>query len=74
MFSPLHGVTLAAEEVASACGCEPRAMEMLLNALVSLGLVNKNPDGYRDTDFAGCSIWSKIHRSTLGISSIIIII
>lgn len=53
VFTPLHGATLSAEEVASACGCDPRAMEMLLNALASIGLIDKHPDGYRNTAFAG---------------------
>jgi len=53
VFTTLHGVTLSAGDVASACGCDPRAMEMLLNALASIGLINKHQDGYRDTDFAG---------------------
>ena len=52
VFTPLNGVTLSAEEVASACQCDPRAMEMLLNALVSIGLIDKNGTGYSDTGFS----------------------
>jgi len=52
VFTPLNGVTLSAEEVASACQCDPRAMEMLLNALVAINLIDKNANGYRATDFS----------------------
>lgn len=52
VFTPLDGVTLSAEEVASACHCDARAMEMLLNALASIGLINKQANGYNDTDFS----------------------
>jgi hypothetical protein len=52
VFTPLNGVTLSAEEVASVCHCDPRAMEMLLNALVSIGLIDKNATGYSATGFS----------------------
>lgn len=52
VFTSLHDATLAAEEVASACHCDPRAMEMLLNALASIGLVNKHAHGYSNSGFS----------------------
>lgn len=52
VFTPLSGATLSAEEVAAACGCDLRAMEMLLNALVAIGLIEKQANGYRDTGFS----------------------
>ena len=52
VFTPLNGVTLSAEEVAFACQCEPRAMVMLLNALASIGLIEKQANGYCDTTFS----------------------
>ena len=52
VFTSLNGVTLSAEEVASACHCDPRAIEMLLNALVSIGLIDKNATGYSATGFS----------------------
>jgi len=52
VFTPLHGVTLSAEAVAAACQCDPRAMEMLLNALVASSLIDKKANGYCATDFS----------------------
>jgi len=52
VFTPLNGITLSAEEVASACQCDPRAMEMLLNALASINLIDKKMNGYSATDFS----------------------
>lgn len=52
LFSQLNGTTLSAEDIASACKCDPRAMEMLLNALASIGLIAKDSNGYANTDFS----------------------
>lgn len=52
IFTPLTGVTLSAEEVAAVCQCDPRAMEMLLNALVSINLIDKSVAGYSATGFS----------------------
>jgi len=52
LFTALNGVTLSAEEVAAACQSDPRAMEMLLNALVSINLVAKKANGYCATGFS----------------------
>lgn len=51
IFSPLNGVTLTGKELAASCQCEPRAVEMLLDALVSMSLINKTLEGYTDTGF-----------------------
>lgn len=52
VFTHLHGGIIPAEKVASACQCDPRAMEMLLNALASIGLINKHANGYSNNDFS----------------------
>jgi hypothetical protein len=52
VFTPLNGVICSVGEVASACHCDPRAMELLLNALVSIGLIEKNATGYNNTEFS----------------------
>jgi len=53
VFTPLNGAALSAAEVAAACHCDPRAMEMLLHALAAIGLVDKQANGFIATDFAG---------------------
>jgi hypothetical protein len=52
VFTPLNGITLSAGEVAAACSSDPRAMEMLLNALTSMGLLEKQSSGYTNTPFS----------------------
>jgi len=52
VFTALNGVTRSAVEVAAACSCDSRAMEMLLNALTSQGLLEKDSGGYRNTPFS----------------------
>lgn len=52
VFSPLAEHMNSAQAVATACRADLRAMEMLLNALVSLGFIEKNSSGYRNTAFA----------------------
>ena len=52
VFSHLEGVILAAEDLATECRSDPRAMEMLLNGLTSIGLLIKNDGCYSDTPFA----------------------
>lgn len=52
VFSHLHGETLSKEDAASACKCEARALGMLLDALASMGLIEKTPEGYTDTPFS----------------------
>jgi SAM-dependent methyltransferase len=53
LFTPLNGVVLSAAEVAAACHCDQRAMEMLLNALAAIGLVDRQANGFIATGFAG---------------------
>lgn len=52
VFSHLHGETLSKEDAACACKCEPRSLGMLLDALASMGLIEKNSEGYTDTPFS----------------------
>jgi hypothetical protein len=52
VFTALNGVTRSAVEVAAACSCDSRAMEMLLNALASQGLIAKRAGGYENTLFS----------------------
>jgi len=52
VFTALHGGTHSAGEVAAACSCDSRAMEMLLNALTAQGLLEKGPGGYTNTPFS----------------------
>jgi len=52
VFTPLNGSILSAADVASACSSDPRATEMLLNALTSIGLIEKHATGYSNTSFS----------------------
>lgn len=52
VFTPLDGVIRSAGAVAPACGSDPRATEMLLNALTSIGLIEKYAAGYTDSSFS----------------------
>lgn len=52
VFTPLNGITLSAGEVAAVSSSDPRAMEMLLNALTSMGLLEKQSSGYTNTPFS----------------------
>lgn len=52
VFTILAGTALGAAEVAKACDSDERGMETLLNALSSLGLLDKNQGSYKATQFA----------------------
>lgn len=52
LFTPLAGRCLGAADVARARGTDERATEVLLDALVALGLVDWSPEGYRAGELA----------------------
>lgn len=52
LFSTLGESPLSADAAAAACKADSRAMEMLLNALTSLGLIEKGRSGYGNTAFS----------------------
>jgi len=52
VFDLLSGVGLPSVKVATTLVTDVRATDRLLNALVSLGLVNKQDDIFRNTDFS----------------------
>jgi hypothetical protein len=53
LFTRLSGNPLSLGEVPEALGLHPRPAEMLLNACVALGLLEKDRGRYRNTDWAG---------------------
>src|SRR5882724_8607266 len=50
IFDALDGAGRTAAEIARRLGTDPRATELLLNALVALRLVRKDRDSFRETD------------------------
>lgn len=57
LFTRLSGNPLTLGEVAEALGLHPRPAEMLLNACVALGLLEKDQGRYRNTEWAeGCLV------------------
>ena len=52
VFTALSDTSMTAEEVAHEIGTNPRATEMLLDALAALGLLEKRTDVYSATEFA----------------------
>jgi hypothetical protein len=46
VFEVLHGRNATAAKIAQAAAADPRAMELLLNAAVALGLLDKNADHF----------------------------
>ncbi|NTV50139.1 MAG: methyltransferase [Geobacteraceae bacterium] len=65
IFSALDGTASTAVEVAQLCNADPRATGMLLDALVSLGLLEKRGDVYTATQFAETNL-SKTSPGYLG--------
>lgn len=65
VFSALNGADRTAEEVARLCKTDPRATGMLLDALASLGLLEKRADKYGTTPFAAATL-SKTSPDYLG--------
>ena len=49
LFDAIGGKTLSARDIASSLSTEPRATEILLNALVAMGLLNKDGSGFSNT-------------------------
>ncbi len=45
LFERLSGGPLGSDQIAGAIGCDPRALGLLINAMVALGLLEKNADG-----------------------------
>ncbi len=52
VFSVLNGAALAADDLARATGADPRALELLLNALVAIGVLTKDDERYTNTEVA----------------------
>lgn len=53
LFSTLSGKTCTAGEVARRIGADERALGLLLNALVAMGLLTKEGDRFGNTEIAG---------------------
>ena len=50
VFTALGDSALSVSQLADRCGCDARALEMLLDALCAMGLLTKEDGGYRNTN------------------------
>jgi SAM-dependent methyltransferase len=66
LLAPLTPGPVTAEEAARACGTDPRATGILLDALASLGLVTREGDRYRASELAARHLSSAANEPVLG--------